>query len=153
MPRSCSSALVSMLMPSTNMPVCRISASVRAVLPWSTWAMMAILRISIGTPVPNSLRTEFPTSSPDITGTVTSPSSSSLDHHTPSEPCELVGGADQCLGEARVAGAVARVVNDHELGAWPHALELPRVGDRRLKVKAAVHQCPGDSGQRAGVAE
>jgi hypothetical protein len=47
MPRSRSRAFWSMLMPSSNMPVWRMMASVRVVLPWSTWAMMAILRISI----------------------------------------------------------------------------------------------------------
>src|SRR3989338_6480743 len=36
-----------MLSPSANIPVWRIKASVSVVLPWSTWAMMAMFRISI----------------------------------------------------------------------------------------------------------
>src|SRR3990170_6496604 len=66
---------------------------------------------------------------------------------------ELVGGADQFLAEARVVGGVASVVNDHELGAWPHAVELPCVGDGCLKVKSSVHHDPGDVGQQIGIAE
>src|SRR5208282_2416165 len=46
--------------------------------------------------------------------------------------CELAGCADQFPGDARVGCVVACVVNDHKLGAWPHALELPRPADRCL---------------------
>src|SRR3990170_8169806 len=70
-----------------------------------------------------------------------------------SEHGELVGGADQFLAEARAVGGVASVVNDHELSAWPHAVELPSVGDGCLKVKSSVHHDPGDVGQRVGIAE
>src|SRR3970040_522648 len=70
-----------------------------------------------------------------------------------SEYGESVGGADQFLAEDRVAGGVASVVNDYELSAWPHAVELPCVGDGRLKVKSSVHHDPGDVGQRIGIAE
>src|SRR3989344_6541424 len=47
MPRSCSSAFESMVTPSPTMWVWRINASVKVVLPWSTCAIIAMLRISI----------------------------------------------------------------------------------------------------------
>src|SRR3989344_145537 len=47
MPRSSSRMLESIETPSCATPVCRKSASVKVVFPWSTWAMIAMLRISI----------------------------------------------------------------------------------------------------------
>src|SRR5438309_8845293 len=67
--------------------------------------------------------------------------------------CELVGRADQFPGDARAVGGVPRVVNDHQLGARPDAAEVPGPGDRRLKIKASMHQDPRDAGQRGGAAE
>src|SRR3989344_655281 len=46
-PRSSSRMLESIETPSCATPVCRKSASVKVVFPWSTWAMIAMLRISI----------------------------------------------------------------------------------------------------------
>src|SRR3989338_5766840 len=47
MPRSCSSVLESIETPSWPTPIWRIRASVKVVLPWSTWAMIAMFLISI----------------------------------------------------------------------------------------------------------
>src|SRR3989338_6339086 len=46
-PRSCSKELESMETPSFAAPVCRNSASVSVVLPWSTCAIIAMFLISI----------------------------------------------------------------------------------------------------------
>src|SRR2546426_9435304 len=56
--------------------------------------------------------------------------------------CEFVGGADQSLGDARAVGGVPRIVNDHQLGARPDPAQVPGPSDRRLKIKASVHQDP-----------
>src|SRR3989344_4755170 len=46
MPRSFSSAFESIVTPSSVAPLCRSIASVSVVFPWSTWAMIAMFRIS-----------------------------------------------------------------------------------------------------------
>ena len=48
---------------------------------------------------------------------------------------------------------MASLVNNHQLGMWPHAFEFPRVSNGGLKVKATIHQDPGDAGQDTGVAQ
>jgi len=45
------------------------------------------------------------------------------------------------------------VVNNHQLGTWPHAVEFPGVGKGGWKVKATIHQDAGDVGQDIGVAK
>ena len=70
-----------------------------------------------------------------------------------SDDGEAIGCPDEFLGETRVIDGMASVVNHYQLGAWPHALEFPGVGDGGLKVKATIHQDPGDAGQDIGVAK
>src|SRR5438309_8617242 len=67
--------------------------------------------------------------------------------------CESVGGADQFLGDARAVGGVPRMVTDHQLGARPDPAKVPGPSDRRLKIKASVHQDPRDAAQRVGAPE
>src|SRR6516225_6525004 len=66
---------------------------------------------------------------------------------------ELVGRADQCRSDPCIVSGVPRIVNHHQLRARPGPAEVPRPGDRRLKVKTSVHHDPGDAGQRVGPAE
>jgi len=70
-----------------------------------------------------------------------------------SKDSEAIGCPDEFLGEARVVGGMASVVNHHQLGMWPHPLEFPGVGNGGLKVKAAIHQDAGDVGQDIGTAQ
>ena len=66
---------------------------------------------------------------------------------------EAIGCPDEFVGETRVIGGMPSVVNHHQLGAWPHALEFPGVSNGGLKVKATIHQDRGDVGQNSGVAQ
>ncbi len=66
---------------------------------------------------------------------------------------EPVAGEDQFLRDGKAGGGMAGVVNDHELGSGPDALELPRVTDWRLEVKASVHHDPWDIDQRGRAAK
>ena len=58
-----------------------------------------------------------------------------------------VGGANQFLADLRIGGMTG-IVHDHELGAWPQPVQLPRIGDRRLKVEASVYQYARNLRQR-----
>ena len=59
---------------------------------------------------------------------------------------ESIGCPDEFLGEAWVIGGMASVVNNHQLGTWPHTFEFPGVCNGGLKVKATIHQDPGYTG-------
>src|ERR1700674_324766 len=59
------------------------------------------------------------------------------------------GGSDQLAGEVGVRD-MARVIDDRQIGPRPYAVELPRVADGGLKVKAAIDQDPRNAGERAG---
>src|SRR4029077_7959770 len=54
--------------------------------------------------------------------------------------------------ECRVA-SVPRFVDDHQVGARPNPLELPRVADGRLEIESPVDEDAGDAGKRAGAAQ
>jgi len=70
-----------------------------------------------------------------------------------SEDSESIGCPDEFLGEAWVVGGMASVVNNHQLGTWPHTFEFPRVCNGGLKIKATIHQDPGYTSQYIGVAK
>src|SRR5205823_1624832 len=75
----------------------------------------------------------------------------SLWHVRLSKDGEAIGCPDEFLGEVWVVGSMASVVNHHQLGTWPHALEFPGVCNGGLKVKATIHQNSGDVGQDISV--
>ena len=56
-----------------------------------------------------------------------------------SEDGESIGCPDEFLGGACDVGGMASIVDNHQLGTWPHTFEFPRVPNRSLKVKAAIH--------------
>ncbi len=57
---------------------------------------------------------------------------------------EAVGRADNRLRQAGSVGGVARVVDDHQLGARPDTAQFPGVRDGRLEVETPIHQDAGD---------
>ncbi len=70
-----------------------------------------------------------------------------------SEDGESIGCPDEFLGEDWVIGGMASVVNNHQLGTWPHTFEFPGVDNGGLKVKATIYQDSRDAGQGISVAQ
>ena len=75
------------------------------------------------------------------------------------EIASKVGGAAGTVGNILLrstlglVGGMASVVNHHQLGTWPHTVEFPGVCNGGLKVKATIHQDPGNADQDIGVAK
>jgi len=66
---------------------------------------------------------------------------------------EAIGCSNDLLGKTRTVGGMACVVNNHQLGARPHAVKFPCVCNGGLEVKATIHQDAKYVGQYVRVAQ